>query len=67
MAQRDGETRCLHGGPPLPLKRSRAQAQFDSVVVAGRILEAVYRQLECVHDTGLNEAGAAEGAERKGG
>lgn len=50
---------------PLPLKRSRAQAQFDSVVVTGRILEAVYRQLECVHDTGLNEARAAEGAERE--
>lgn len=48
---------------PLPLKRTRARAQFDSVVVTGRILEAVYRQLEYVHDTGLNEVGAAEGAE----
>lgn len=29
------------------------------------ILEAVYRQLECVHDVGLNEMRAVEGAERE--
>lgn len=50
----------------LPLKRTRAQAQFDSVVT-GCILEAVYRQLECVHDMGLNETRPAEGAGREHG
>lgn len=50
---------------PLPLKHTRAQAQFDSVVVTECILEAVYRQLECVHDVGLNEVRAVEGAERE--
>lgn len=49
---------------PLPLKRTRAQTQFDSVVVTGWILKAVYRQLECVHDVGLNEVSAEEGAGR---
>lgn len=38
---------------------------FDSVVVTACILEAVYRQLECVHDVGLNEVRAVEGAERE--
>lgn len=53
---------CMVG--PLPLKCARAQAQFDFVVVIGCTLEAIYRQLECVHDVGFNEMRAVEGGKR---
>lgn len=53
---------CTPG--PLPLKRTRARAQSHSAV-SGCIWKAVYGQLECVHDMGLNEVGAAKGAESR--